>query len=176
MVCQRCIWAVKKVLKQNDIDYHKVSLGTIVLNQELSNIQFDKLEEDLQEMGFEILLQKEQATVNRIKSLLIEKLQQANENTNISAYLSAELSTSYEQLSRLFSQVNGTTIEKYFNSLRIEKAKELLHYGELGNAQIAYELAYSNPAHFSSSFKSATGLTPTEFKSLKPKRDGLAEV
>jgi YesN/AraC family two-component response regulator len=80
-------------------------------------------------------------------------------------------------LSNLFSEVEGTTIEKYVINQKIEKVKELLVYDELTLSEIAYKMGYSNVAYLSSQFKKVTGLTPTYFKQVKEnKRKPLDEV
>ncbi len=67
----------------------------------------------------------------------------------------------------LFSETEGTTIEKYLIAQRIEKAKELLVYDQLTLSQIADQLGYSSVAYLSNQFKKITGLTPSFFKKLK---------
>jgi AraC-like DNA-binding protein len=70
----------------------------------------------------------------------------------------------------LFSEVEGTTIEKYFINQKIEKVKELLMYDELTLSEISYQLNYSSVAYLSNQFKKVTGFTPTYFKHLKDKK------
>jgi AraC-like DNA-binding protein len=67
-------------------------------------------------------------------------------------------------MSRLFSEVEGMTIEQYFILLKIEKVKEWLAYDELTLSEIAWKLGYSSTAHLSAQFKKITGLTPSHFK------------
>ena len=50
---------------------------------------------------------------------------------------------------------------------KIERAKELLDYGELSLGEIADRLDYSSPAHLSAQFKTLTGLTPRQYKQQK---------
>jgi AraC family transcriptional regulator len=69
-------------------------------------------------------------------------------------------------LGTLFSSVEESTIENYFIEQRIEKAKELLVYGQLTLSQIAFDLDYSSTDHLSTQFKKITGLTPTYFKDI----------
>ena len=59
---------------------------------------------------------------------------------NLSAYLSEKLHYEYTYLSSLFSAVEGRTIENFFIEQRIEKAKELLDYGQMTLSEIAFEL------------------------------------
>jgi AraC-like DNA-binding protein len=91
--------------------------------------------------------------------------------------LSEELNHDYSYLSNLFSEVEGTTIEKYFIAQKIEKVKELLVYDELSLSEIAYRLNYSSVAYLSNQFKRVTGLTPGHFKQIREiKRKPLDEV
>ena len=89
---------------------------------------------------------------------------------NLSEYLSERLNRDYQQLSRLFSSVEGKSIERYFILQKIERAKELIVYGEQSLSEIAYELEYSSQQHFSRLFKKETGLSPTHFKEIKENR------
>ena len=96
---------------------------------------------------------------------------------NLSEILSSELGRDYGALSRLFSEVEGRTIEKFFIAQKIERVKELLVYDELTLSEIAYQLNYSSVAHLSNQFKKVTGLTPSFFKQIKDnKRKSLDEV
>ncbi len=110
--------------------------------------------------------------VERIKTLIIELVHYNDEQikTNLSDYLSEKLNHNYTYLSNLFSEVKGTTIEKFYLSNKIERVKELLVYDELNLTEIAWKLHYSSVAHLSNQFKKMTGLTPSHFKNLKHKK------
>ena len=96
---------------------------------------------------------------------------------NLSDYISDKLHHDYNYISNLFSEIEGTTIEKYFIAQKIERVKELLVYDELTLNEIAFKLNYSSVAHLSSQFKKVTGLTPSHFKQIKTnKRKPLDEV
>jgi AraC-like DNA-binding protein len=94
---------------------------------------------------------------------------------NLSVYLAEKLQHDYTYLANLFSEVQGTTIEKFFISHKIERVKELLVYNELTLTDIAYKMHYSSVAHLCTQFKKVTGLTPSHFKSLKDKRRSMLE-
>ena len=85
---------------------------------------------------------------------------------NISKMLSANLGVNYFTISKLFSKIEGQTIEQYFIHQRIEKVKELLVKGDLSLTVISYQLNYSSSQHLSRQFKKHTGLTPTQFKDI----------
>jgi AraC-like DNA-binding protein len=100
--------------------------------------------------------------------LLIEKVQQGNieEHFSIFKFLNKTIFKDYSSTSKLFSEVEGITIEQFFILQKIEKVKEWLIYNELSLSEIAFRLGYSSTQHLSSQFKKLTGMTPTKFKSL----------
>jgi AraC-like DNA-binding protein len=179
MVCNRCRMVVTDALKKTGIQPLEVELGEVTLSESLTPAQEDELESLLKKSGFELIDDKKSRTIEKIKSAVIRLIQE-NKNqlkTNLSDYLSSALNQDYSSVSRLFSEVEGTTIEQYYIQQKIEKVKELLVYDELSLSEIAFELGYSNVAHLSSQFKKVTGLTPSHFKSLKErKRKSIDEI
>ena len=96
---------------------------------------------------------------------------------NLSDFLSDRLHTNYATLSTLFSTDRGITIERYCILQKIERVKELLIYDELTISEIAYRLHYSSAAHLSAQFKSVTGMSPRDFRNVRPShRISLDEV
>jgi AraC-like DNA-binding protein len=168
MVCPRCIMSVENIFKENKIGTSYVKLGEVELKKNLSNKQVQKISDDLQKVGFELLDDQKIQLIERIKTLLIEKVQTGNieEHFSIEKFLSVNIFKHYSSLSKLFSEVEGITIEQFFILQKIEKIKEWLIYDELSLSQMAFDLGYSSSQHLSSQFKKLTGMTPTEFKSL----------
>ena len=85
----------------------------------------------------------------------------------LSVYLSQHILQEYSTISKLFAEVEDTTIEKYFILQKIEKIKELIMYNELSLSEIAFMLNYSSVAHLSNQFKKVTGFSPSYYKSIK---------
>ncbi len=169
MVCNRCIKVIKEELTKNNIDFLEVDLGIIEFDHNVSKKEKEKLKNILKREGFELLEEYETVIINKIKSLIIEVIhyeKQKPYSQNFSEYLSSNIGIEYSQLSKLFSETEGKTIENYIIRQRIERAKELLIYNELTLSEISYDLEYSSPQHLSRQFKQITGLTPTEFKKI----------
>jgi AraC-like DNA-binding protein len=78
-------------------------------------------------------------------------------------------------MASLFTEIQGTTIEKFIISHKIERVKELIVYEELDLTEIACKMYYSSVAHLSNQFKKVTGLTPSHFKKLNYKKRELIE-
>ncbi len=179
MVCNRCIMVLQNELDKFGYQANHISLGEVLLKDDMSFEQKDIFNKHLKTLGFEIIDDKKSQLIAQIKAAIIEVVHQQNINLkiNFSAYLSAKLEHDYTYLSNLFSEVEGTTIEKYFIAQKIEKVKELLVYNELSLSEIANQLNYSSVAYLSNQFKKITGLTPTFFKNIKAaKRKPLDEV
>lgn len=168
MVCQRCIMAVENILSTLEINYKNVELGEIELNDELSVSDTLKLSNQLQAIGFEMIDDKKHQLIERIKNYIIQFIHHDKEmlKVNLSEFLSKELGYEYNYLSNLFSEVEGTTIEKYVILQKIEKVKELIVYDELSLKEIAHQMGYSSVAYLSNQFKKVTGLTPSHFKTI----------
>jgi AraC-like DNA-binding protein len=161
--------AVKSELEKLGLHHTRVELGETEIMEDLSAEQLDNLNTSLKKIGLELLDDKKNIMVEKIKTIIIE-LVHYNEDqikTNFSDYLCEKLNHNYTYLSNLFSETKGTSIENFYLSNKIERAKELLIYDELNLTEIAYKLHYSSVAHLSTQFKKMTGLTPSLYKMLK---------
>lgn len=169
MVCERCILAVQQVLNNFDIKYIDIKLGEIILENELDNVSKEKLKANLFQLGFEIIDDRKSRIIEKIKNIIIDLVHYQSPLANqqkLSDILINQIHQDYHYLSKLFSEIEGITIEKYYILQKIEKVKELLVYDELTLSEIAYKLNYSSVAHLSNQFKKITGLTPSHFKQI----------
>ncbi|WP_312446585.1 response regulator transcription factor [Lacrimispora sp.] len=73
---------------------------------------------------------------------------------------------SVPHLSRMFRKEMGVTFIDYLTSVRIRKAIELLHNGELKIYEIAELTGYANQHYFSNVFKKNLGVSPAEYRRL----------
>ncbi|MBC8032846.1 MAG: AraC family transcriptional regulator [Chitinophagaceae bacterium] len=74
----------------------------------------------------------------------------------------AQLSTSF--FSRRFKLDTGYAPIEYYNHLRIQKACQLLHSGELRINEIALHLGIDDPFYFSRLFKKQLGVSPAQYR------------
>ena len=172
MVSNRCKMAVKEELKKLGLHYIVVDLGEVEIMENISMEKRTALKANLLNSGLELMDDKKAMMIEKIKTVIIEMVHHSDEiiKVNFSDYLSEKMNHDYTYLSNLFSEVQGTTIEQYIISHKVERIKELMIYGELNITEIAWKMGYSSVAHLSSQFKKVTGLTPSHFKQLKDKR------
>jgi len=169
MVCSRCKMVVKAELEKLGLEPLSVELGEVELKNIPATDTLHQLDESLRNLGFEIIDNRKSRIIEKIKNSIVELIHHSDENigVNLSEYIAQKLNYDYSYLSNLFSEVEGTTIEKYLIAQKIEKVKELLKYEELTLSQIADRLGYSSVAYLSNQFKKQTGLSPSFYKSLK---------
>jgi AraC-like DNA-binding protein len=166
MVCNRCRMVVKGELEKLGLQPLNVELGEVELGEKPSDEQLTALKNNLAAVGFELIDTKKGRIIEKIKNVVIELIHHSEDQTKLkySEYISQKLNHDYSYLSKLFSEVEGKTIEQYIIAQKIEKVKELLVYDELSLSEIAWKLGYSSVAHLSAQFKKVTGLTPSFYK------------
>jgi AraC-like DNA-binding protein len=163
---------VKEELKKLGLHFILVDLGVVDIMEDLTLEQRRLLKIALFNDGLELMDDKKAMLIEKIKNVIIEMVHYAEEmpKINFSHFLVEKLNYDYTYLANLFSEVQGTTIEQFIISHKVERIKELIIYDEMNITEIAFKMNYSSVAHLSSQFKKVTGLTPSHFKSLKDKR------
>ncbi len=172
MVSLRCKMVVKAELDKMKLKHTVVELGEVEIMGELTSARREKLKSALLKSGLELMDDQKAILVEKIKNIIVEMVHYTDDlpKLNFSDYLSKKLNQNYNQLSNLFSEVKGITIEHFIILHKIERVKELILYDELNLTEIAYKMHYSSVAHLSTQFKKVTGLTLSFFKSLKDKK------
>ncbi len=105
-----------------------------------------------------VLMQFENYLQTYFKSNLSEKglptVTQCGEALNLSPYY----------LSDLLKAETGKSAKEHIDLLIIQKAKNLLLQSKESISEIAYQLGFEYPNHFSKHFKSKTGQSPSEYR------------
>jgi len=164
--------AVKEALKKLGLHFILVDLGEVDIMENISAEQRDELKLTLVKSGLELMDDKRSVLIEKIKNAIIEMVHHSDEilKVNFSEYLSEKLNHDYTYLANLFSEVQGSTIEQFIISHKVERIKELIIYDELNITEIAWKMNYSSVAHLSNQFKKVTGLSPSHFKQMREKR------
>ncbi len=168
MVCDRCIKVVRNELLEAGVEVVEVELGRVVYKSHDKQQDASKLDNVLNENGFQLIESTDRILVEKVKLSLIRLLQKLpiEKTGTLSSYLSEKTNCDYSRLSRVFSYTENTTVEKYFIKLKIEKVKELIQTREYNFTEIGQLLDYSNANHLSRQFKSETGMNLTQYKAL----------
>lgn len=171
MVCSRCIYLVEQQLRALGIKVIDVRLGHAFIRKP-AKVSQKQIERKLKKFDFEILESPEKVLVEQIKLATLDFLRfiekenkkKPPEPVTLSEFLSKKVEKDYAYLTKIFSKLEGRTIEKYYIRLRLERVKELLDYGESTLSEIALKIGYSSVHHLSAQFKKIAGMTVTEYK------------
>ena len=165
MVCNRCKMTVFNLLNEEGLEVESVQLGKITV-KELPDSTYEKLEKQLNGLGFELIKDASKVLVENIKTALIQQIENGDTDVILTT-LENEIGKSYSILSKTFSKSEGITLEKYLIHLKIEKVKEYIQLQELNFSEIAYSLNYKNSSHLAKQFKNTTGMSMTEYRNLQ---------
>jgi AraC-like DNA-binding protein len=166
MISLRCKMLVQAELKKLGLIDLNVDLGIVELKENLTNRQRELLKVNLLKSGLELLEDKKTVLMEKIKSVIVEMIHYADElpKGNYSDYISDKLNCDYSLLAKVFTEVQGITIQQFIMENKIEKAKEMLLQNDITLTEISERLDYSSVAHLSTQFKKITGTSPTLYK------------
>lgn len=167
MVCNRCITAVRTELEKHGLTPVSILLGEVELKEtSLTPASHKTIDEGLTALGFELIDDRRSKMIEKIKNVVVDMVHYKEEAPaqKHSQLIADALHYDYPYLSKLFSEVEGITIEQYIINQKVEKIKEYIVYDELNLSEIAYMMHYSSVAHLSAQFKKVTGLTPSHFR------------
>lgn len=108
-----------------------------------------------------------QDTVVRFEGLLNRYYQQNNHLENgipSVAYCGKELGISPNYLSDLLKKETGKSTIEHIHGHILEKAKITLLHSDVAIGQLAYDLGFDYPSHFSKLFKNMTGQSPNNYR------------
>lgn len=101
-----------------------------------------------------------------------QKIEQAKVIMNANVYgsidpeeLAMRLNISYSWFRRIFKEYTGYAPTKYFQELKLRKAKQMLVSTSQSVKEISYLLNFQSAEYFFAFFKKHTGLTPSEYRS-----------
>ena len=83
------------------------------------------------------------------------------------ATLAKMVSLSPSRFAHLFQEEYGQSVHKYVTALRIARARHLLETTVMTASEIAYEIGYQTPHHFSAVFKNIAGMTPLQYRDTR---------
>lgn len=161
LILRDCVEKIEKEYSQN-IDKH--TQGLIVSNIELLLNYCDRF----YDRQFLTRGKVNKDIVQRFENLLNDYFAQT-ELINVGLpdvkFFAAQLNLSPNYLSDLLNRFTGKTTQEHIHLKLVNTAKSLLWSTEKSISEIAYELGFEYPSHFTKVFKTKTGLTPQQYRS-----------
>ena len=104
MVCNRCIMVVKQEFEKMKLRPLNVAMGEVEMKKTITVKQEQQLNEKLKALGFELLDDRKKQQIEKIKNLLIQKVQsgEVEEHFSITDFLTKSIHKDYSNISRLF--------------------------------------------------------------------------
>lgn len=107
------------------------------------------------------LSEADQTFLDKMDKLILDNLS----SDELSAkFLTDHLAMSRASLYNKVKTLTGMGVNDYINRIRIERSVHLLTTTDMSINEISYEVGFSYPRYFSTSFKQVKGMTPTRFK------------
>jgi AraC family transcriptional regulator len=110
-------------------------------------------------------------SVSRVKSLsevhlkrITDFIVNAREGCPTAAQLADVCGMTPSSFRQRFKQTTGKSLHAYIEEVRLSRAKAFLTDTEMSMKEIAYELGFTHQATFTSSFRRATGTSPTGYR------------
>ena len=157
-----CFHAIEKELKQRP-DHHSTTIVCTAIELLLNycNRFYDR--------QFITRHNAYMDVVSRFEMLLNDwftSLQNGTQKLPTVKYFADELNFSPDYLSCLIKKETGKNIQEHIHYKLTEAAKDRLCFNDKSISQIAYELGFEYPQHFTRLFKSKVGVTPSEYRQM----------
>ncbi|QKZ12648.1 ATP-binding protein [Spirosoma sp. KUDC1026] len=110
----------------------------------------------------EPVLNREEAFLDRLRQAIMAHL--AAESIDVD-WLAAQAHMSRTQLNRKLSALTSLSPNRFIQRVRLERGAELLASGTLTVAEVAYQIGYQSPSHFTKVFQEHFGYPPVKLKS-----------
>lgn len=171
MVSLRCRLIARKELTQFGLQIVELDLGMVEIIEDMTPIQRNQIQKILLKSGMRLLDENNSSLIDRLKKKVIEIVNSSEPEDLTPQLLATQMDQDYAELSTIFSEVKGISLEQYLNIHKIEKVKEYLLYEELSLEEIAQKMHFQNVAIMNHQFSKITGLRPSFFLKLKKKRE-----
>ncbi|HRZ20595.1 MAG TPA: response regulator, partial [Bacteroidales bacterium] len=106
------------------------------------------------------LLTMDEQFLRRVKHVVENRLSDADFSVD---EMASEVHLSRVQLHRKLKALIDMPASDYIRTLRLNRAAELIAHKTANIAEIAYDVGFTNPSHFSEAFKKQFGILPSEY-------------
>ena len=114
-------------------------------------------------------LSREEVFFQKVKQLIHTNI--GNEQFSVEL-LAKQLHLSVSQLNRKLNQIINKPAGQLIRDMRMNHATQLLLNNAASVGEIAYQVGYENPTHFSRGFKRKFGCAPSEYSKIGMRKNG----
>lgn len=148
--------------KPFNIEVLRTTVASLLNNRNLLKAKFSGMQHQEESVKKISLKSHDEVLLNKIMDVV---------NANISSsefsveMLASEVGLSRVHLHRKLKELTNLPARDFIRSIRLREAARLLKEKKLSVAEVAYATGFSNPSHFSNSFKEMFGVPPTVYAS-----------
>jgi AraC-like DNA-binding protein len=103
---------------------------------------------------------RDEQFMNKLMTYVNDHIGEPDLNIN---FIADSLGMSRSTFFRKIKSITGTTGKDFVDSVRLNRATQLLIESDLNISEIAYDIGHSSPLYFSKWFKSHYKISPTEY-------------
>lgn len=168
-IYHQLIGVTLKHLRENRISTARIFAGRGNVYSAIAAIDtLDELEDYLREFFAEIIQHLERNPREAdYGERIVRYLEEHYREDIVFENMAKEIGISYSYMRKLAYELTGKSLIDYLNSLRIQKAKQLLLESKLNITQIASEVGYYNVQSFNRFFRKYEGMPPSSYKASK---------
>ncbi len=147
------------MVKPFNTDYLKKAIKNLIENRKRVT---DKAENRAENFQIENLQLKsaDEILMQKVMQIIKENISRRDLNVEM---LADNIGISRVHLHRKLKEITGLSARDFIKNIRMKQASYLLTVKKLNISETAYAVGYSNPAHFSASFKSFFGIPPLTY-------------
>jgi AraC-like DNA-binding protein/TolB-like protein len=102
--------------------------------------------------------------VHKVRQIVLDNL--TNEHFGVKT-LAKAYGLSRSQLFKKLKKYTGKSVSQFIKEIRLKKAHQLLKEGKLSVSEVSYQVGFSSPTYFASSFKEYFGFSPSTIRHLE---------
>lgn len=146
--------------KPFNMDVLKTTVTSLLANRNLLKAKFSGAQEQEANVKKITLRSHDEILLKKIMDVINANLSSADFSVE---KLASEVGLSRVHLHRKLKELTNLPARDFIKSLRMRQAARLLREKKLSIAEVAYATGFSNPSHFSNSFKEMYGVSPTAY-------------
>lgn len=150
----------KDAMKNHVYDYLLKPINLDELKATLSRIENDLLTSQMEFKNDVSSVYNPDNIVQLTKEYILKNYQEQISLTSMASSFGYSLS----YLTKIFIKNTGLSPVKYIRDCRINAAKQLLHNPHIPVNIVGKKVGYSDPFHFSKTFKQVVGISPSEYR------------
>ncbi|MGL4519789.1 MAG: hybrid sensor histidine kinase/response regulator transcription factor [Phocaeicola sp.] len=141
-------------------DLLRSTIENLITNRQLLKSKFSGAQEQKEKVNNIQLTSANEQLMEKIMKVVNKYIDNPELNVEM---LATEIGMSRVHMHRKMKELTHLSARDFIKSIRLQEAARLLAEKKLTIAEVAYAVGYSNPSHFSNSFKEMYGCPPKEY-------------